>query len=261
MISGIGFTELLFVAVLILIFFGSKEVPYFMREGARLLAKARKYSDKMRRELNEVARTLDVKEPPVNQASLKKKALRGKYLAARKALSSDERREKSQAICRRIIATDKFGEAKVIMFYVSTEFEVGTRECIKKALASGKRIVVPYCKGMPREMGIAEIRELDADLSEGRFKLLEPRQELRDNFLKSDIQLVICPGVAFDRYGGRLGRGNGYYDTFLTEIKGKARMVGLAYQCQLADDPIPFEYHDVSMDQVITEEGPVQSSA
>jgi 5-formyltetrahydrofolate cyclo-ligase len=79
----------------------------------------------------------------------------------------------------------------------------------------------------------------------------------RDNFFKSDIQLIVCPAVAFDRYGGRLGRGKGSYDRFLKEMKGRVPIYGIAFDCQImgSQDRLPFAYHDVVMDQVVTESG------
>ena len=61
--------------------------------------------------------------------------------------------------------------------------------------------------------------------------------------------------MAFDIYGGRLGNGKGYYDSFLKEIKGRIPLFGIAFDCQIRSENLPFDYHDVSMDQVITESG------
>jgi 5-formyltetrahydrofolate cyclo-ligase len=122
-------------------------------------------------------------------------------------------------------------------------------------LAQGKRVVVPYCRNVGNELGIAEIRSLEEDLAEGALGVPEPVERIRNNFFKSDLQLVICPAVAFDIYGARLGRGKGYYDVFLKELKGKVPLVGFGFDCQIQQENLPFEYHDIPMDQVITESG------
>ena len=55
--------------------------------------------------------------------------------------------------------------------------------------------------------------------------------------------------------GGRLGRGYAYYDNFLRELKGRVPIIGLAFECQVQSEQLPFSYSDVVMDQIITENG------
>jgi 5-formyltetrahydrofolate cyclo-ligase len=86
-------------------------------------------------------------------------------------------------------------------------------------------------------------------------------EHLKGNFLKSDLDLVLCPGVAFDTRGARLGRGKHYYDNFLSELKGKIPIVGLAFSCQISNTPLPCDpYSDIRMDEVITEDGPIMGT-
>jgi 5-formyltetrahydrofolate cyclo-ligase len=119
----------------------------------------------------------------------------------------------------------------------------------------GKRVVLPYCTSPSYELGIAEIKDLEKDCITGEFNIREPAQALRGKFLKSDLDLIVCPGVAFDRYGGRLGNGKGCYDRFVNELRGKVPIFALAFDCQLTSETLPFEYHDIPMDQIITESG------
>jgi 5-formyltetrahydrofolate cyclo-ligase len=253
---GFGMSEMLVIAVLVLLLFGSKELPRIFREMARLFAKLKMYSDKIKRELDEAIK-LDEPKPPSHETEVqtKKKDLRARGLDARNALPPEQHGEKSRLIWSQCVSTDYYKSSKAVMIYVSIGSEVATRSCIREMLAEGKRIIVPYCRNVGNELGIAEIRNMDEDLAEGAFGIPEPLDRIRNNFFKSDLQLVICPAVAFDIYGSRLGRGKGFYDVFLRELKGKVPLVGFGFDCQIQQQNLPFEYHDVPMDQVITESG------
>lgn len=255
MISGLGFFEIIIVLLIVLMFFGSKELPHFIRESARLLGKVRKYSDKVRRELNEVTQMTNIENNVYEDVNMKKGKIRKICMDNRKSLTEEERRQKSGRITEYFFDIEEFKKAKVIMMYVATKTEVQTYECIKSILSMNKRVVLPFTRLNSTEMGIAEIKDLSADLCEGQYKILEPREELRDNFLKSDLKIVVCPGVGFDKNGARLGRGKGCYDYFLKEIKSKAKIIGFAYHCQILEEALPFDYHDIPVDTLITEEG------
>jgi 5-formyltetrahydrofolate cyclo-ligase len=82
---------------------------------------------------------------------------------------------------------------------------------------------------------------------------MEPADRLKDNVRAEQAGAVVCPGVAFDECGMRLGRGGGHYDMFLRQIKGQAQIIGCAFDCQISGQPLPSEEHDVRMDVIVTE--------
>ncbi len=260
MITGLGISELLLISVLVLLFFGSKELPRFIREVAKFTAKIRNYSDEIRREINGTSQSI-VASADARPADTdnRKKELRSHYLHRSKSLPADQRLKMSQKISEHLFRYEAYKDARSVMIYVSLEEEVNTHAIMKQMLEFNKRLVVPYCYNGVCRLGVAEIRDLKKELVEGQFGILEPHESIRKNFLKSDIDLVVCPGVSFDRYGARLGRGKGYYDSFLEELKGRVPLVGLAFECQISKDPLPFDYHDIAVDQIITENGPVLS--
>ena len=249
---GVGFTEILFILLLILVFFGSKELPKYIREGARMVARLRRYSDKMRREFNDISADAF---PVDDNVRTQKRELRNNYLAARRSLTPAERTEKSKRICRFLENVKQFKEARAVMIYVNMGNEVETKELIAGMLRAGKRVFVPYCRPESRSLGMGEVTDLENDLVIGENRTPEPRPGLRDRFFRSDLQLIVCPGVAFDKYGGRLGRGLSYYDNFLRELKSKMPLFGLAFDCQVNNEHLPFSYSDVTMDQIVTESG------
>ncbi|MBD3345360.1 MAG: 5-formyltetrahydrofolate cyclo-ligase [Chitinivibrionales bacterium] len=257
MITGLGFSEILVVVAIVLVFFGSKELPRFIREIASLLAKARHYSDKVRRELDDLSRPVKTPLESPDSPVVKKREIRKEMRKKRRELSPEERAEKSRRIWEHVKMLPEYRNAPAVMVYVDSGVEVETKPYIEEMLREGKRVVIPYCKVTRCDLGIAEIKIFDRDLHPGEYGILEPVMNLRDNFLKSDLRIILCPGVTFDKQGGRLGQGKHYYDTFLQELKGNAFLAGLAYQCQILDSSLPFDYHDISMDQVITENGPV----
>jgi 5-formyltetrahydrofolate cyclo-ligase len=253
---GVGFGEILLILVLVLIFFGPKELPHFIREGARLIGKLRGYTDKVKRELNDITATATAAVTPVeNTVDTKKNELRRRYSADRKSLTPEERALKSAAIHDILKSMPAFNKAGAVMLYVETGSEVAMRPLIDELLRNGKRVVVPYLKVDQRTLGLAAITDSAGDIITGPSKTPEPRPEIRDNFYRSDLQLILCPGVAFDKFGGRLGRGKAYYDNFLRELKGKVPVFGVGFECQIMDEQLPFSYSDVGMDQIVTENG------
>jgi 5-formyltetrahydrofolate cyclo-ligase len=167
-------------------------------------------------------------------------------------MSENDLEKESAEITEKLTTLDQWKNSASIMLFVSLKDEPNTSSLIKKALAGGKRVIVPYCKDKSGAMGISEIKDPLKDLVEGNYGIQEPKKELRDNFFTSDIRLIICPGVAFGKDLSRLGRGKGYYDRFLKNLSGKIPTIGLGYSCQLKEEPIPFDYHDVMMDTIVT---------
>jgi 5-formyltetrahydrofolate cyclo-ligase len=253
---GLDYSKILLILVLVLIFFGSKEIPNFIRQAARFIARIRVYGDRVRREISELGRLDDPMPSYDQQVSDKKSVLRETYIAKRKELTEEERTSKTAAIWNFLKADPVFTDAKAVMLYVEMGAEVATRQAIRDMIAAGKRVLIPYVQE-DSSLGIGEITDVDKDIAPGKMDVPEPSPQKRDNFFKSDIRMIVCPAVAFDIHGARLGRGKGSYDRFLKEMKGKVPVYGIAFDCQIigGEDRLPFAYHDVVMDQVITESG------
>jgi 5-formyltetrahydrofolate cyclo-ligase len=160
----------------------------------------------------------------------------------------------SKVICERFMALPDYSKAKTVMFYIDVRAEVRTRHSLPAALASGKTIVVPWCndKGELELFRLADMNELAV----GMYKILEPKPELRGLPEKQcraeELDIVMVPGVAFDRRGGRMGHGKGYYDKLLQHARQETPLVALAFECQLFPE-IPVAGHDIFMDKIITE--------
>lgn len=121
-----------------------------------------------------------------------------------------------------------------------------------------KKIIVPYCtedENGEVKLGLWHMESLE-EMVVGKWNILEPPKELWGNPDKEvepeDLDLVLVPGVGFDRAGRRMGNGQGYYDRLLERVRPDCSLVALCYESQMFDD-IPVAPHDVLMDKVVTE--------
>lgn len=164
----------------------------------------------------------------------------------RKTLLTDA--ERSQAAARVFAILEQTAEfmlAGNILMYHSLPDELSTREFIEK-WSGRKHFFLPRVNGVN-----LDILPYDRQrLALGSFHIEEPTGN--ETVSIDDIELIVTPGVAYDRRGGRLGRGKGYYDRLLAG--SRAVKIGVGYDFQLVDE-IPQESHDVRMDAIITESG------
>ena len=176
---------------------------------------------------------------------MNKDEIRIQMKSARRGMSETQKKEKSLAVQRAILSLAKYTEAGCIMLYSPIGSEVETAWIAERALAAGKRILYPVTDEASRKMTAVEVTN-NSEFVRGGFGISEPRGEE----YTGKIDLIIVPGVAFDRDGGRLGFGKGCYDAFLDDID--AFKIGLCYEIQLSDK-LPTEEHDVQMDMIVTE--------
>ena len=201
---------------------------------------------------------IDTREDAENAhaAALENKArIRASALAARDALAAAYRGEASRRIADAIVATPAFREAVVVMAYSSFGTELDTQSIIAAANAAGKALVMPRVNRAQNRLDMYCVRDPDVDLVAGVWGILEPDPARCAPTDGTSIDFVLVPGVAFDRHGGRIGYGKGYYDRLLGERIARARplrMVAGAFDAQIVDR-IPIEPHDVVIDSIVTE--------
>lgn len=164
----------------------------------------------------------------------------------------------SRIICDRFIAHPAYKQAETVMWYIHCRSEVRTVPAILSELETGKRMVVPYCTKDEQghnKLGLWWLEDF-AELVPGMWGILEPpRQrwgEAGKDIAPEQLDLIMVPGVGFDREGGRLGNGAGYYDRLLMDVRADAVLSGVCYESQLFEQ-IAMEPHDVAMDTVMTE--------
>ena len=180
-----------------------------------------------------------------------KERLRKRVLAVRMGLDRSQAEASGQAIVEKVLSLEAYRGAKIVHTYVSSKKnEVDTRALICACFARGKRVAVPVVRPGTKTLAHALIDGLD-QLVVGPWGLAQP-DPAAATWLPAEahIDLVVVPGLAFDRRGQRIGWGGGYYDRFLAQVH--AVKIGLCYDA-LVLDCIPGEPHDVPVDMVVAE--------
>lgn len=151
-------------------------------------------------------------------------------------------------ICRRIVEHPWYRQAQTVMAYCAKAPEPDITAVLEDILSSGKTLLLPQCES-ERTMTARRIGAL-SELRRGVYGIYEPEAET-ETVEQGRIDLILVPGLAFDKSGVRLGRGKGYYDRFLAEYSGKT--LGVCFHAALLDR-IEKEPHDRPVDGVVTEQ-------
>lgn len=178
-----------------------------------------------------------------------KKDIRKNMILIRSNLLKYEVESFSFEIYKNIKKWDMYVNSNTIMVYSDIRNEVKTNHIINDCIMSGKTLVLPKTVKVNNELLPCIVKDL-SELKKGVFGIMEPEGDRIAD--KNNIDLIIVPGVAFDKNGYRIGYGAGYYDRFLKDYKGiKA---GICYSFQVIENTFPDEY-DICMDYLITERG------
>ncbi len=195
----------------------------------------------------------------LQQSSPAKAELRRSMRQLRRSLSPEFRAQASRAIIQTLAALDCYRSAEMIHIYVAWQDEVDNHELLRNALQAGKKVIAPKVISSTHQLEHYLIPHFGA-LAPGAFGILEPSLE-RDALPFEDmskVDLMIVPGLAFDREGNRLGYGGGYYDRLLAEIR--APKVALAFAAQIIAE-VPLEPHDCRVDVIVTEQEVISCAA
>ncbi|MBI2558431.1 5-formyltetrahydrofolate cyclo-ligase [Candidatus Woesearchaeota archaeon] len=179
-----------------------------------------------------------------------KSQLKQSITEKRNSLSKEELISNTNKIKNALFNLAQYKKSKTVMFYVSFNSEVGTHDMIKEALKN-KMVAVPKVENHEIEPSI--IIDFDS-LIPSKFGILEPIELMKVAY--KNIDLVLVPGIAFDKECHRIGYGFGYYDKFLKKVP-KAVKIGLAFDFQVVDK-VPREEHDVPVDLIVTEKRVVE---
>jgi 5-formyltetrahydrofolate cyclo-ligase len=188
-----------------------------------------------------------VSEDASHRLKAQKRALRRAAIERRDLLSAGERSAKSERIVERVLALPEVGAARTVMAFWSFGSEVQTAALIQRLHEAGKRVVLPRIV----EGEIAAVTYAPGDpVAATSFGAMEPvGAELVS---AEDVDGVIVPGVAFDRRGGRVGYGGGFYDRLLSRAPS-APAVAVAFDVQLVDG-VPRGRSDSRVDVIVTED-------
>jgi len=180
-----------------------------------------------------------------------KKIIREEILTLLRQQKEEERLKKSEAIMVKLFNLPEFQHSQTILFYASFDGEVETFLMMKQAKKEGKRIALPTIIEEEKRIIPKEIKDIDKGLLKGPYGIQQPGEEFSKPLAPKDIDLVVVPGVAFDKDNNRLGRGQGYYDRFLRDLSPGTPTVGLAFDFQVINSLPHQQEHDIPVFSVI----------
>jgi len=158
---------------------------------------------------------------------------------------------KSLRACHRLFEQPEYVKAEIVMVFLSLPTEIDTSPLVLRAWQDRKRVLAPKVSWSQRRMMPVEIRTLTEDLAVSQMGLREPIAGIP--FPISMIDLVIVPGLGFDEYGNRLGRGRGFYDRFLAHPEFVGTTCAMAFEEQLTA-AVPVGPLDCGVDMLVTDE-------
>jgi len=173
----------------------------------------------------------------------------------RAAVDAERRHELARAVENSVVGLDVVRRARAVLIFYSFGSEIPTGGLIARLSEQGKRILLPFLdEGRRMEAAVLEPGELPEPAGYG------PKEPARRFPVDpADVDVVIAPGLAFDRQGRRLGYGGGHYDAYLARLGPKAVRIGIGFAVQLVDE-VPAGPRDQRLDLMVTDEGVVECS-
>lgn len=178
----------------------------------------------------------------------RKKGLRQKMLAMRRALSANETESRSSSLKENILSLPEYKNAKKIMAFLAMKGESNLDGFIRQALLDGKEVYIPVC--LPeRQMEAGRLIDME-HFEKGPLGLrnLPAGYEVTS---PESLDLVLIPGLAVSQEGIRLGMGAGYYDRYLARVPFEKRVAAL-WDFQVIPD-IPSEPFDQKIAKIVTD--------
>ncbi|MGN0621748.1 MAG: 5-formyltetrahydrofolate cyclo-ligase [Porcipelethomonas sp.] len=177
-----------------------------------------------------------------------KNALRCEFKMRRRKMDINRKHTADRLILENIKKCSAFEDAETVLIFKSTDIETGTELIIDHCFKSDKRVALPRC-GTGRKMDFYYYNEGEK-LEISKFGIAEPFENAADMVTDFEGCICIVPGLAFDKFGYRLGYGGGYYDRFLAEKN--VISVGICY-CDFIVDKLPVNEFDKRTDFLVTE--------
>jgi 5-formyltetrahydrofolate cyclo-ligase len=180
-----------------------------------------------------------------------KEDLRKKILMFLRSQKEESRIEKSFMIREKLFKAPEYQRASTVLFYASFDGEVDTSEMIKQSHNIGKKIGLPRIVDSSKTFVPTYVENLEEDIEQGPYGIRQPKDPGGKALCLENIDVVIVPGIAFDKTNNRLGRGGGYYDRFLKKLPSDIPTLGLAFDFQIVDHLPHQEGHDMPVSRVL----------
>jgi len=165
-----------------------------------------------------------------------KKKIRKEILEKLHNIDKEEKKKRVKVLKEKLFSLAEFKKAKCVMFYVSKHYEIDTHEMIDESIAMGKKVVVPITLKEEKTLGLSELRDREKELIKGYYGIHQPHEKHIKPVRLEEVDVMVIPGIAFDKYGHRLGHGGGYFDRFLHRAPVNLVTVGLAFDFQIINE-------------------------
>ncbi|HEX7469911.1 MAG TPA: 5-formyltetrahydrofolate cyclo-ligase [Verrucomicrobiae bacterium] len=184
----------------------------------------------------------------VNKLDAEKSALREQIRTRLKTIPAAERAAASAQLRTRLAQEKFFADAKTILFFAPLPGEPDIWPLIPLALGLGKLVALPRFSPKTQAYVACRVLNPQTDIEIGKFGIREPSARCAEVPL-NQLDFILVPGVAFDLNGRRLGRGKGFYDRLLAQVRGVT--CGVAFEQQIAGE-VPAGPHDVGLNCILT---------
>ncbi len=175
-------------------------------------------------------------------------------------IPKDKRKSAADRACALLKATEAWQNAQCVLLYLAFGSELNADPLIKAALKENKKVYAPRITD--KNMEFRRLNDCNGPFETGPFGIRQPQASapLWDFLSAAGPSLIIVPGLAFDKRGGRLGRGGGYYDRFLSRVRQEAAAadktaplrIGYGYAEQIMES-VPMDAHDECLDGMVTD--------
>ncbi len=182
----------------------------------------------------------------------KKQEIRQSVAKSIDTLSDKERAEKTRGIEHRVFEFANFLEAKIVLLYIASKYEVRTEGILRRCFDYNKIIVLPAFESSRHKIKLYKVDNLSEDTIPGPRQIPEPNPGKCKIVPMDCLDIAIVPSIALDEKGSRLGTGEGCYDRLIPKLPATTRKVTLAFEEQILPQ-IPMEPHDKHVDIIITE--------
>jgi 5-formyltetrahydrofolate cyclo-ligase len=174
-----------------------------------------------------------------------KAAFRARMRAARAALGPEERGAAAERVERALFALPELVGAETVLAFAAFGSEIPTAGILARLESEGRRVLVPFLVDGAMEAGRA-----GGPTVASSYGALEPADRTATD--PSTIDAVLVPGLAFDRFGGRIGYGGAYFDRYLRRIRPGAHRIAVGFAVQVVDR-VPMGPDDERVDLIVTE--------
>lgn len=181
-----------------------------------------------------------------------KTALRAAQVSRRDGLTAEQRAAATAAIVARVRSLPAWQRARGVLSYMAFGSELDLDALHRDLQQQGRLLVAPRVPAQGRALELRQVVDLTQDLAPSRWGIPEPLPERCPLVDPAQIDLVLVPGVAFDRTGNRLGYGAGFYDRLFQRLPPSALRLACVQDALLVDR-VPAEPHDAPVDLLVTE--------